>query len=121
MLDQVESPGRRELAERLLHDEIGRAGIELDGGGGSDRPERIVKGHRRIRGIGDRGDLLGLENAADVDGVRLQSADFVARKWRLQMVFRVATLAGREPGADGTTDLGECLYVLRIARLLDPV
>ena len=83
VLEQVEAPLDVVLAEGFLHDEVGGAGVELDGGGGRHRTERVVERHRDVGGVGDRGVATPAGSLVYVDeqeAIYLQTApDRIAR------------------------------------------
>ncbi len=72
-----------------------------------------------IVGLGHRGDLAGLGDAAGVRGVGLDDVDTALRKHALEIPARVEALTQRDGcGADGG-QLGDHLQVLAEHRLLD--
>ena len=84
----------------LLEGEVGDAGGYLETRRCADRAERVVRHDADVVGLGERGYLLGVGDAAHHADVRSDVLDGAAPEQHLELVDGVETLAGGDGDVD---------------------
>src|SRR5271156_4812168 len=108
------------LLDAFQDQKIGRARRDLNIGRAHHRTAIQVRGDLRVMDLGERRDLLRLEEPADAPEIHLQDIGGARGKHASEFVLGSEALAGRDRDGGGTRDERHLLRHLGWYRLLEP-